>query len=98
MAKGSSSFTTPKIVKLLRYNLKDNKECLEIPVVFSTEVVAKHGEVIGSNSIIPNMFGLYMASFILNDKRWKMQKFKEFGPTIILIIGLLICLVYSLVK
>ncbi len=58
-----------KIAKLLRYNLKDNKECLEIPVVFSTETVEKHGEVIGSNSIIPNMFGLYMASFILNDKR-----------------------------
>lgn len=57
------------LAKTLRYNLKDNKDCLEIPVIYSTEVVEKHGKVIGSNTIIPNMFGLYMASIILNEIR-----------------------------
>ena len=56
-----------KLAKILRYNLKDNKDCLDIRVVYSKEVVKYHDKVIGSNSIIPNMFGLYMASIILND-------------------------------
>ncbi len=56
-----------KLAKILRYNLKDNKDCLDIRVVYSKEVIEHHDKVIGSNSIIPNMFGLYMASIILND-------------------------------
>ncbi len=56
-----------KLAKILRYNLRDNKKCLEIPVVYSLEITPKHDKVIGSNSIIPNMFGLYMASIILNE-------------------------------
>lgn len=56
-----------KLAKILRYNLKDDKDCLDIRVVYSKEVIEYHDKVIGSNSIIPNMFGLYMASIILND-------------------------------
>ena len=56
-----------KLAKILRYNLKDNKDCLNIRVVYSKESIGSHDKVIGSNSIIPNMFGLYMASIILND-------------------------------
>ena len=56
-----------KLAKILRYNLKDNKDCLDIRVVYSKETIEHHDKVIGSNSIIPNMFGLYMASIILND-------------------------------
>lgn len=56
-----------KLAKILRNSLKDDKKCLEIPVVFSDEVVTKKGNVIGSNSYIPSIFGLYMASFVVND-------------------------------
>ena len=56
-----------KLAKILRYNLRDNQDCLDIRVVYSKEVIEHHDKVIGSNSIIPNMFGLYMASIILND-------------------------------
>ena len=56
-----------KIASILRKNLKDQKECLEIPVVYSTESVFKHEKIIGSNSFIPSMFGLFMTSYIIND-------------------------------
>lgn len=56
-----------KLAKILRYKLKDNKECLEIPVVYSTEVIDKKSDVIASNSYIPSIFGLYMTSFLVND-------------------------------
>lgn len=56
-----------KIASILRKNLKDQKECLEIPVVYSTESVFKHDKIIGSNSFIPSMFGLFMTSYIIND-------------------------------
>ena len=56
-----------KIAKILRYNLKDSKECLDIPVVISTEVNNIKSDVIGSNSYIPSIFGLYMTSFFIND-------------------------------
>ena len=56
-----------KIASILRKNLKDQKECLEIPVVYSTEIVFKHDKIIGSNSFIPSMFGLFMTSYIIND-------------------------------
>lgn len=56
-----------KIAKILRYNLKDSKECLEIPVVYSDEEVKIKGEVIGSNSYIPSMFGFYMTGYLVND-------------------------------
>ncbi len=59
-----------KLAKKLRYLLKDNKKCLEVPVVFSEEVgLKKEGNLIGSNSFIPSIFGLYMASFVINDIR-----------------------------
>ena len=56
-----------KIASILRKNLKDQKECLEMPVVYSTESVFKHDKIIGSNSFIPSMFGLFMTSYIIND-------------------------------
>ena len=56
-----------KIAKILRYNLKDYKECLEIPVVYSTETTNVKSESIASNSYIPSMFGLYITSYIIND-------------------------------
>ena len=56
-----------KIASILRKNLKDQKECLEIPVVYSTESVFKHDKIIESNSFIPSMFGLFMTSYIIND-------------------------------
>lgn len=56
-----------KIAKILRNKLKDNKKCLEIPVVISLEEVKQTGKVIGSNSYIPSIFGLYMTSYFVND-------------------------------
>jgi len=56
-----------KIAKLLRYNLRDNKECLNIPVVYSTEEIMKHDNVIASNSYIPAIFGLYITSYIIKE-------------------------------
>ena len=56
-----------KIARILRYNLKDNKDCLEIPVVYSTEIVEKKGNTIASNSYIPAIFGLYITSYIIKE-------------------------------
>ena len=56
-----------KLAKILRYKLKDSKECLEIPVVYSTEVFNKTSDIIASNSYIPSIFGLYMTSFLVRD-------------------------------
>lgn len=56
-----------KIAKILRYNLRDNKDCLEIPVVYSTESVKTNSKVIASNSYIPAIFGLYITSYIIKD-------------------------------
>ncbi|MBR3661095.1 MAG: tRNA threonylcarbamoyladenosine dehydratase [Bacilli bacterium] len=56
-----------KIASILRYNLRDNKDALEIPVVYSTEVVDKKSEVIGSNSYIPAIFGLYITAYIIEE-------------------------------
>ena len=56
-----------KIAKILRYNLKDFKEGLSIPVVYSTEKIEKNSKLIGSNSYIPAIFGLYITSFIIKE-------------------------------
>ena len=56
-----------KIAKILRTNLKNRKDCLEIPVVFSTEMMQKKGTVIASNSYIPAIFGLFITSYIIKD-------------------------------
>ena len=58
-----------KLARILRYNLKDNKQCLEIPVVYSKEQMEKKGTTIGSNAFIPSIFGLTMVSYIINDIR-----------------------------
>ena len=56
-----------KLASILRYNLKDNNECLSIPVVYSTETVLKRDKIIASNSYIPAIFGLYITSYIINE-------------------------------
>jgi len=56
-----------KIAKILRNKLKDNKDCMNIPVVYSTESVLVKDKVIASNSFIPSIFGLFMTSFLVND-------------------------------
>ncbi len=56
-----------KLASILRYNLRDNKDAQEIPVVYSTEVIDKKSKVIGSNSYIPAIFGLYITSYIVNE-------------------------------
>lgn len=56
-----------KLAKVLRNKLKDDKKCLEIPVVFSDETSDIKSEVIGSNSYIPSIFGLYLTSFVISD-------------------------------
>ena len=58
-----------KLARILRYNLKDNKKCLEIPVVYSKEQMENKGTTIGSNAFIPSIFGLTMVSYIINDIR-----------------------------
>ena len=56
-----------KLARKLRNSLKNDNKCLNIPVVYSTEVSEKKDKVIASNSYIPSIFGLYMTSFIVND-------------------------------
>ena len=56
-----------KLAKVLRHNLRDNKKCLEIPVVYSKEVIRHTDKEIGSNSFIPSIFGMYLVSFIIRD-------------------------------
>lgn len=56
-----------KLAKKLRYNLRDSKECLNIPVIYSNEEVKLTGTTIGSNSYMPSIFGLYITSYVLND-------------------------------
>ena len=56
-----------KLAKILRYNLRDNKEALEIPVVYSTETIEKNSKTIASNSYIPAIFGLYITSYIIKE-------------------------------
>ncbi len=56
-----------KLARILRYNLKDDKLCLEIPVVYSIEEVNKTSGEIASNSYIPLMFGLYITSYIIRE-------------------------------
>lgn len=56
-----------KIAKILRTNLRDRKDCLEIPVVYSTEMMPKKGTVIASNSYIPAIFGLFITSYIIKN-------------------------------
>lgn len=61
-----------KIAAILRHNLRDNKKLLDIPVVYSSEIINKTGTTIASNSYIPAIFGLYITSFII--KEWTEEK------------------------
>lgn len=55
------------LAKKLRYNLRDDKCCLEIPVVYSEEESIKGLEKIASISYMPSICGLLIASYIIND-------------------------------
>ena len=58
-----------KLAKTLRNKLKDDKNCLDIPVVYSDEYHEKTTKPIASNSFIPSIFGLYITSYIINQVR-----------------------------
>ncbi len=54
------------LAKKLRYLLKDNKEALEIPVLYSTELPVKGLNKIGSISYVPSAAGLLITSYVIN--------------------------------
>ncbi len=56
-----------KLAKKLRTLLRDDNKCINIPVVSSTEFVSKAEKPIASNAYIPNMFGLMITSYIIQD-------------------------------
>ena len=54
------------LAKKLRYLLKDEKECLEIPVLYSKEEPIKGLDKIGSISYVPSVAGLLITSYVIN--------------------------------
>ncbi len=54
------------LARKLRFLLKDYKECLEIPVLYSTEIPIKGLEKIGSISYVPSVAGLLITSYVIN--------------------------------
>ncbi len=54
------------LAKKLRYLLKDNKEALEIPVLYSTELPVKGLNKIGSISYVPSAACLLITSYVIN--------------------------------
>lgn len=55
------------LAKKLRYLLKDNKEALNIKVIYSEEVPVKGLEKIGSTSFVPSSAGLLLSSVVIRD-------------------------------
>ena len=55
------------LAKKLRYLLKDNKEALNIKVVYSEEEPVKGLEKIGSTSFVPSSAGLLLSSIVVRD-------------------------------
>ncbi len=55
------------LAKKLRYMLKDNKDALNIPVIYSEEESIKGLGKIGSISFVPSIAGLLISSYIIND-------------------------------
>ena len=54
------------LAKKLRYMLKDNKELLNIDVLYSKELPQKYEGTIGSISYVPSSAGLLITSFVIN--------------------------------
>lgn len=55
------------LAKKMRYLLKDDKECLNTMVIYSSEIPIKVLEKIGSTSFVPSVAGLMLASYVVND-------------------------------
>ena len=54
------------IAKKLRYLFKDNKELLEVEVLYSEEIPTPYKGKIGSISYVPSVAGLLITSYIIN--------------------------------
>ena len=54
------------LAKKLRYLLKDNKELLEVDVLYSTEKPVEYKGKIGSISYVPSVAGLLITSYVIN--------------------------------
>lgn len=54
------------LAKKLRYLLKDNKELLEVEVLYSSEVPEEYKGKIGSISYVPSVAGLLLTSHVIN--------------------------------
>lgn len=55
------------IARIIRKWVKDNKITKKIPVLCSSEVPKKTGNVVSSNSFVPSTAGLIITSYIIND-------------------------------
>lgn len=54
------------LAKKLRYLLKDNKELLEVDVLYSKEQPTEYKGKIGSISYVPSVAGLLLTSYVVN--------------------------------
>ena len=55
------------LAKKMRKLLKDNHINKRINVVYSKEIPVKVSNPVGSTSLVPNVAGYYMASYVIND-------------------------------
>jgi len=55
------------VARIIRKWVKDNKINKKIPVLCSSEVPKKVGNVVSSNSFVPSTAGLIITSYIIND-------------------------------
>ncbi len=55
------------LAKKMRKLLKDNKINKKVMVVSSKEVPVKVSNPVGSTSLVPNVAGYFMASYVIND-------------------------------
>ena len=56
------------VAKVMRKMLRDNNIKAKIPVVYSTELPIKiNSRKPGSTSLVPNVAGFYIASYVFND-------------------------------
>lgn len=54
------------LAKKLRFLLKDNKELLDVDVLYSKEVPTEYKGKIGSISYVPSVAGLLLTSYVIN--------------------------------
>jgi len=59
--------TYDPLAKKLRYMLRDNRDALEIPVLYSKEESIKGLNKIGSISFVPSSAGLLISSYVIRD-------------------------------